>query len=455
MRYFKQCLCVMLIALVLSGCGVGSQTASSGQQSGPTNITFWYGLSGANGAVVQTLIKQYNQSQNKYHITGVFQSSYDDTLSKFNASIVGNNLPNLVQIYDIGTQRMIDTKKIIPVQTLVNRDHLQSVVDDLEPAIRSYYTIGGTLDSMPFNSSTAVMYFDKNAFRQAGLDPNKKSWTYSELLDAAKKLTVKDASGKVTRTGVALYDYAWLFEQEEAIHNTLQATPDNGRTQRATKFVFNNQAGVNWLQLQKQLLDAGTATYSSSSSSTDASAEFLSGKAAITFDSIASLRGYIATAQKNGGKVDVGTAYMPREANVQGRNIIGGASLWVTNQGTSAQQDGAWDFIKYAVQPETQAYWSSNTGYIPVRLSTYQLPDMKATLAKYPQFQDAVAQIRAAPTNNYNAGCVSGILLTERNNVQQAMDSYLTGKASSAQTALDQAAQKTNASLDEYNSALQ
>lgn len=451
MRYFKQLLLAAMMLLVLASCGGSTQTGSSG----PVQITFWYGLSGANGTVLQSVINKYNQSQKKYHVVGVFQSSYDDTLSKFNASIVSNNLPNIVQIYDIGTQRMIDTKKIIPVQTLINRDHLQSIVDDLEPAIRSYYTIGGTLYSMPFNSSTAVMYFDKNAFRQAGLNPDQKSWTYDELLAAAKKLTIRDASGKVTRAGVAIFDYAWLFEQEEAIHGVLQATPDNGRTQRATKFVFNNQAGVDWLQFQKQLLDAGAAIYSSSSSSTQSATAFLNGKAAITFDSIAGLRGYIATAQKNGGKVDVGTAYMPREAGASGRNIIGGASLWITNQGTTAQQEGAWDFLKFSVQPDIQAYWSSNTGYIPVRTSSYQLADMKATMAKYPQFQDAIDQIRAAPTNFPDAGCVTGNMLTERNDIQQAMDNFLTGKISSAQAALDQAAQSANDSLTEYNSALQ
>lgn len=449
MQYFKRFLLAILIVSALASCG------GSTQSTGPIQITFWYGLSGANGSVLQSVINKYNQSQNKYHVVGVFQSSYDDTLSKFNASIVSNHLPNIVQIYDIGTQRMIDTKKIIPIQTLMDRDHLQNIADDLEPAIRSYYTIGGKLDSMPFNSSTAVMYFDKNAFRQAGLNPDQKIWTYDELLTAAKKLTIKDASGKVTRTGAAFYDYAWLFEQEEAIHGALQATPDNGRLQRATKFVFNNPAGVNWLQFQKQLLDEGAATYSSSSASTQTAAAFLSGKAAITFDSIAALRGYIATAQKNGNKVDVGTAYMPREANTQGRNIIGGASLWITNQGSTAQQEGAWDFLKFTIDPQIQAYWSVNTGYIPVRLSTYQLPDMKAALTKYPQLQDAIDQIRAAPTSTTNAGCVAGNLLTERNNVQQAIDSYLTGKVSSAQAALDQAAQKSNDSLNEYNSALQ
>lgn len=453
MRHFKPFLLLAMLMVILAGCGEANTTQS--QSSGPTQITFWYGLGGNNGKVVQSLIDKYNKSQKKYHVVGVFQSSYDDTLNKFNSSIAGNNLPNLVQIYDIGTQRMIDTKKIVPVQTLVERDHLQSAIDDIEPSIRSYYTINNTLYSMPFNSSTAVMYFDKNAFRKAGLNPDQKLWTYDQLLDAAKKLTVKDASGKVSRTGVALYDYSWLYEQEQAISDTLQAQPENGRTGRASKFIFNNQAGDQWLTFQKQLMDQGSATYSSSSASTDASAAFLSGKAAIMFESIAALRGYLTTAEKNGGKIDIGTAYLPRPADAKGRNIIGGASLWVTNQGSSAQQDGAWDFIKYAIQPETQAYWSSGTGYIPVRLSTYNLPDMKATLSKYPQFIMATEQIRASSTNNRNAGCVAGNLTSVRTYIQQAMDQYLTGKVKDPQSALDDAAKKANSSLSDYNEAYQ
>lgn len=471
MRYIKHGMLLVALVVLLAACGSNSTATTSSsvkspaatapvvtpvpQRPGTTKITFWYGLGGHNGTVVQSMINKYNLSQNKYYVEGVFQASYDDTLSKFNASLASQNLPNVVQIYDIGTQRMIDTKQIVPIQDLINRDRLQNVVDDLEPAIRSYYTIGGKLNSMPFNSSTAVMYFDKNAFKEVGLDTSKKIWTYDELLDASKKLTKKDASGKVIRTGTAFYDYAWLFEEELAVHNQLHSSPDNGRVQRATKYVFNNEAGVKWLELQKKLLDTGTATYYGANGSSTASAAFLSGKSAITFDSIASLRGYLDTAKKNGGKVDVGVAYMPRQSNAQGRTIIGGASLWITNKGTKEQQEGAWDFIKYTVQPDTQAYWSSNTGYVPIRLSTYNLPDMKTALTQYPQFQVAVDQIRSAPANPYNAGSVSGNMLAVRNYIQQATDDYLTGRVSSAQTALDGAVKKSNDSLESYNSALQ
>src|SRR5215468_11555177 len=167
------------------------------QPAGAIKVTFWFGLTGSLGNVVQQVVNKYNSSQTHYYIEAVQQPDYDATIQKLNTSLAGGALPNVVQIYDIGTQRMIDTKKIVPVQDLIDRDHLQANLDDIEPAIRSYYTINGKLYSMPFNSSTAVMYFDKNAFREAGLDPNKKSWTYDELLSASKKLVKKDASGKV------------------------------------------------------------------------------------------------------------------------------------------------------------------------------------------------------------------------------------------------------------------
>jgi len=167
------------------------------QPAGSTKITFWYGLTGANGNVIRTMVNTYNSSQSKYYVEAIQQPNYDDTITKFNTSLAGGDLPNVAQVYDIGTQRMIDTKRILPVQDFIDKEKLP-LVDDLEPAVARYYTIGGKLYSLPFNSSAPVMYYDKNAFKEVGLDPEKKIWTYDELLDAATKLTKKDADGKIT-----------------------------------------------------------------------------------------------------------------------------------------------------------------------------------------------------------------------------------------------------------------
>ena len=158
------------------------------QPAGSIKVTFWFGLTGSLGNVVQQVVNKYNSSQTLYYIEAVQQPDYDATIQKLNTSLAGGTLPNVVQIYDIGTQRMIDTKKIVPVQDLIDKEKLD-IRSDLESAVARYYTIGGKLYSMPFNSSAPVMYFNTNAFKEAGLDPAKTVWTYDEVLDAAKKLT--------------------------------------------------------------------------------------------------------------------------------------------------------------------------------------------------------------------------------------------------------------------------
>jgi sn-glycerol 3-phosphate transport system substrate-binding protein len=472
MRYAKHILFSLLLLVLLTACGgnTGGTNTTAGtstpkaavtppaitpvpQKSGTTKVTFWYGQGGSIGDVIQTIINKYNQSQDKYYVVGEFQSSYEDTLSKFNANVAGKDLPNVAQLYEQGTQRIIDTKKITPVQDLLTRDGLQDIINDLEPAIRDYYTVGGKLYSAPFNSSTAVMYYDKNAFKAAGLPTDKKNWTYDELLDAVKKLTKKDASGKVTYAGGSFYNYGWWFEQAIAIHNQLYASPDNGRVQRATKYVFNNPAGMKWLELQKQMVDAGAHFYPANGSG-PATDEFLNGNSGFTFGSIASLRGNLTTISKNGNKIDLGAAYLPRQENAGGRNVIGGASLWITNTGTSAQQAGAWDFVKFTLQKDTGAYLSANTGYVPVRVSAYDEPAMKDALAKYPQFMAAVEQLRSAPTSYPSAGGITGTMLPTRNLVQTAIEDYMAGRIATAQAALDGAAKKANDQLEEYNAGL-
>ncbi|MEI8094896.1 MAG: ABC transporter substrate-binding protein [Spirochaetales bacterium] len=418
-----------------------------------TKITFWYGLTGFNGEVVKQVVDKYNASQTKYVVEAVSQPDYDATINKLNTSLAGGELPNVVQVYDVGTQRMIDTKKVVAVGDLITRDKLD-IASDLEPAVASYYTLGGKLWSMPFNTSTPVMYFDRTAFKAAGLDLNKKVWTYDELLAAAKKLTVKDASGNVTRYGLGYTIYGWYFEQQLALQAALYADPNNGRTDRATKLTFNNAAGVSWLNFLKKTLDDGVARsygMDGGANSTARDSAFVNGEVSIIVQSIAGLRGYLTNAKTAGKGVDVGVAYFPRPAGAKGGVIIGGASLWLTSTGSPEQQAGAWDFTKFAASPETQAFFASSTGYYPVRKASYAQADMKATLAQYPQFQVAVDQLHDSPALPATQGAAFGTFVKSRANTQVAIDQFLSGKFSTAQAALDDAAKKSSSELAEYN----
>jgi len=426
------------------------------QPAGSTKVTFWFGLTGVNGDIVKQVVNRYNASQSKYWIEAVSQPDYDATINKLNTSLAGGELPNVVQVYDIGTQRMVDTKKVVPVGDLIAKEKLD-ILKDLEPAVASYYTIGGKLYSMPFNSSTPVMFFNKAAFKEAGLSTSKKIWTYDEVLAAAKKLLKKDASGKVVRYGIGFTLYSWILEEELATQTTLFADPNNGRQKRAQKLSFNNPSAVKWLNFLKSTVDAGVGTsygIDGGANSTARDSAFVSGEAAITFNSIAGLRGYITSAASAGKGVDVGVAYIPRPAGAKGGVIIGGASLWITNTGSAAEQAGSWDFVKFASRPEIQAYFASNTGYYPTRKAAYAVKDMKDALVKFPQFQVAIDQLHDTVTSFPTQGAVFGTFVKTRTNIQSAMEQFITGKISSAQAALDDAAKKSNSELAEYNATV-
>lgn len=423
--------------------------------AGATEVTFWYGLGGLLGNVVQETVNMYNQSQDKYYINAVFQSSYDDTINKINAGLASGDLPHLAQIFEAGTQRMIDTGRITPVQQLFERDGLTAVIDDMEPAVRANYTINGVLYSAPFNSSTAMLYINRAAFVEAGLDPDQPMVTFDDVMEAARKLTVKDANGNTTRYGIGLYAETWFFEQIHAVHDALMGTPANGRgAERMSAYVYNDAIGVQWLDFQKAMIDEGTAIWYGPGGSSAATAAYANGEVAMVFSSIASLRTLIASAERAGQGVEVGVLYMPRNPDATGKTIVGGASLWITNVGTPEQQEGAWDFVKWALTPEVQAFWSSNTGYYPVLRASYETDTMKQALVRYPQFQVAIDQIRLADITDANTAHVSGTFVSMRQDVIKAMDDYFTGKVASAQEALDAAVATSNELLEEYNSTV-
>jgi sn-glycerol 3-phosphate transport system substrate-binding protein len=447
-----------LVAALAGSAAIFAQSAPTvealPQPPGSVKLSFWFGLTGVNGDVVREVVNKYNASQSKYYVDAISQPDYDATINKLNTSLAGGELPNVVQIYDIGTQRMIDTKKIVPVQDLIDREKL-SLAKDLEPAVASYYTIGGKLYSMPFNSSAPVMYFDRAAFKEAGLDATKRIWTYEEVLAAAKKLVKKDAEGKVLRHGIGFTLYSWILEEELATQGALFADPGNGRQTRAKKLVFDSKAGENWLDFLKSLVDSGAGEsfgIDGGANSAARDAAFVTGEAGITFNSIASLRQYIKAAKDAGKGVDVGVAFIPRPRGAQGGVIIGGASLWITSSGSAEQQAGAWDFVKFASSPGTQAFFSSNTGYYPPHKAAYAVKDMKDALALYPQFQVAIDELRSTKASAATQGGVIGTFVKTRTNIQSAMEQFITGKTPTAAQALGDAARKSTSELEDYNS---
>jgi sn-glycerol 3-phosphate transport system substrate-binding protein len=447
-------------ALALTACSSSSSSSSGSDAAGGapgaqalqdaqgvTTVTFWHGMTGQNATVLNSLVDAFNQAhQGKIEVKPVFQGTYDDVIAKYKASVQQKGTPSLVQIYDIGTRFMIDSKQTVPAQAFADKDGYS--LDDIEPGIRNYYTAGGKLVSMPFNSSMPLLYLNADAFKAAGLDPAKPPQTLAELGEAAKKLTVKDASGQTTQYGFGAAIYGWFIEQLLAESGTLYCDQGNGRDAKATKVVYDSAKGAEAVQWWADLVKGGYAV-NTGRTTADAQSAFKAGRAAMNLESTGVLGGYTQAA-----KFTVATAPFPKiDASDPGGPAIGGASLWIDGAGHSAaEQRASWEFVKFLSDPAQQATWHTGTGYFPVNKKALDDPKDKAWLAKYPQFQTAIDELHATKPSPANAGCLLGVMPQARKGVETAIEQTIGGKP--AQQALADAAKDIQSAIDSYNSSV-
>ena len=452
----KRLTAIALALIVVAACGGGGgpgASDSSNQAPGKdvkpaAKITWWHAMSGVNGDALNKIVAGFNSSNKGIQVEAIFQGTYDDLLAKLNTAIASNAAPALVQVYDIGQAYMRDSAQVVPMQAFIDRDKFDT--KDFEPAVINYYKYQDKLQSMPFNASTPVLYYNKDAFKEVGLDPAKPPVTFTEIADAAKKLTKKDASGATVRYGFGPSIYGWLFEQLMATSGGLYTDNGNGRDNRATKVVYNSAQGKAILDWWKAGVDGGYF-FNPGIDNDGAANAFNAQKTAMYIESTARMRGHITTIA---GKWELGIGLYPRPDSKpkDGGNIIGGASLYIMKSRPAEEQQAAWEFVKYAMSPAVQAQWQSDTGYYPVVKSAYDQAPSKDFSSKYPQFQVAINEIRDSPQNRFTNGAVIGVMPQARTRVNKMIESVLLGKETS-QAALDSAVSEINAAIDKYNKA--
>ncbi len=448
---------MIVIGLLASGCGATATTApqATAVEAQPTAvvpakavaINFWHAMSGHNGEVIEELVKRFNESQSEVVVTSTFQGSYDDEINKLKAGLQSKDVPAVVQVYDLGTRLLIDLKVITPMQDFIDREKFE--VSDIEPNVANYYSVDGRLQSMPFNTSNPVLYYNKTLFKEAGLDPEKAPRTWDEVAEYARALTKKDASGTVTQYGCTFAMYGWFVEQFIAVQGGYYVNNENGRTALATEATFNGPEGVALLTWWKSMIDEGICA-NLGRSTTDTKKAFDSGVAAMTLDSTAGLRDRISAAE---GKFEVGVGFLPRAKEADygtAGTIIGGASVWIINQRPAEEQEAAWKFVKFMASADSQAYWHIQTGYYPINAKGYNHPDDIAWREQYPQFQVAIDQLHMSPLNNVTAGGLMGVFPEARQTVEAALEECFAGQAT-PQEALDKAAASVTQAIQDYN----
>ena len=404
-----------------------------------TTITFWHSMGGVNGEALDYLVNRFN-TENTFgiQVDAQYQGEYDDAINKLKSAQIGNMGADLVQIYDIGTRFMIDSGWVVPMQELMDADGWDKSV--IEPNIAAYYTVDDKLYSMPFNSSTPILYYNKDMFEKAGVTQVPSS--LMEIADVADALVQKGGAGEPVSLGI----YGWFFEQFTCKQGLSYVNNGNGRQAAATAVDFDqNGAAVNTLTAWKELYDKGYAPIVGRGGDSGL-ADFSSGKSAITLGSTASLKQILGDVN---GKFEVGTAYFPKvNADDKGGVSIGGASLWALDNQDDTKKAATWEFVKFLVSPESQAYWNAQTGYFPVTTAAHDEPVFKENMARYPQFGTAIDQLHDSTPES--AGALLSVFPEARQVVETEIENMLNNNISPEDTAANMAEQ-INKAIEEYN----
>jgi sn-glycerol 3-phosphate transport system substrate-binding protein len=428
------------LCIVLAVAGLlGAAAPSFAQQ--PVKITLWHAMGGARyDAITKDIAAGFNKANPSYTVEPLFTGSYAETVTKAIAAIRAGNPPHIVQVFEVGTQTMLDSGAIIPVTEMVKPGEI--AFDDYIAPILNYYKVGGKLYSMPFNSSTAIVYYNKEVFQKAGLDPSKPPATFKDVEEMGRKIVASGAA----RAAITFGWPSWMLEQSHALANRLYADHDNGRNGRATRVLFNEAFGVEVLSRWKRWADEKLLAYGGREYAPNKA--FLSGEVAMLMQSTSQV-----TTIEKAAKFPVGTGFLPRlEGQPAGKSVIGGASFWVLKgKGRTPQEiDAIVKFFKFVAEPQETAKWHEETGYFPATRPAVALLTTRGWFAKHPNHETAFKQIQEGPDTPATRGVLLGNFVQIRNITDTAIEKALSGKLS-PKAALDEAAGEANKLLDEYN----
>src|SRR5260370_1775405 len=437
----------MRVARLLAAAAIIALTGTSFAmaQTAPVQVEFWHGLTQPLGGMLEQIAADFNASQKEYRVNASFKGQYPEVMTGAIAAFRAGNAPGIVQMFEVGTATMMAAKGAVkPVYELMQESGLPFDPNAFVPAVKGYYsTPDGKMLSMPFNSSTTIMFYNKDAFTRAGLDPAKPPVTWPETIEAAKKLKAAGIECPLTT--------AWptwtQLENFSAIHNVPLATKVNGMAGLDTELKFNSPLHVKHIQNLLDMQKAGLFKYGGRDGAGDAL--FASGECAMIHGS-SGLRGRLVKEAKYAwGAAPL--PYWPDAKDAPKNSILGGASFWVLKSPTRKPEEykGIAEFFNYINTPAVRPQWAMDTRYVPITTAAFEIIKKSGYYDKNPRADVAYPPMtRTQPTDN-SKGLGLRNMPESRNIMQEEMEKALQGQQN-AQQALDAAVERGNVVLRNF-----
>jgi sn-glycerol 3-phosphate transport system substrate-binding protein len=407
-----------------------------------TEIQWWHSMTAVNGEWVNDLAKDFNASQTKYKIVPVYKGQYPESMTAAVAAFRAGNAPHILQVFEVGTATMMASKgAIVPVAQIMKDAGFKFDPGAYISAVAGYYTApNGQMLSFPFNSSTTVFYYNKEAFKAAGLDPEKAPSSWPEVALAAAKLK---ANGHKCPLTIGWQGWTQL-ESFSAWHNVEFATKSNGLGGLDARMKVNSPLHVRHIDNLANMSKQGLFVYKGRNNLAEPT--FVSGECAM----ITTSSGFYGNVKKN-AKFSFGLSPLPYYPDVPGapqNTVIGGASLWVMAGKKPEEYKGVAAFFNYVSSPEVQSASHKRTGYLPVTTAAFQLTEKSGFYKENPGTDVAPTQMIRKVTDK-SRGIRLGNYVQIRTIEDEELEQVWGGKKS-AQEALDSIVKRGNELLERF-----
>ncbi|MAW87030.1 MAG: sn-glycerol-3-phosphate ABC transporter substrate-binding protein UgpB [Phyllobacteriaceae bacterium] len=411
-----------------------------------TEIQFWHAFTGRLGDLVAAQVEQFNTSQDDYKVVASHKGNYSETLNAGIAAFRAGEQPHILMVFEVGTATMMGAKGAVkPVYEVMEEAGATFDPDAYIGSVKGYYTTSdGRMLSLPFNSSTPVLWVNRDALKAAGVDPDVDLSTWEKVGEVLDKVK---ASGSTCPMTTAWQSWIHL-ENLSAYHDVPFATKENGFAGFDTELAFNGPLQVKHIQTMGDWAKDGKFIYAGRRN--EGGANFRAGECALFTESSAGYAGI-----KSEAKFDFGVRPLPYWEGVEGapqNTIIGGASLWVMTGHEAGEYKGVAEFLNFLSSTDVQARWHQDTGYLPITKAAGDKTRADGFYEANPGTDIAVIQMTAKEPTANSKGLRLGSFDQIRTIIDEELEAVWSGNKS-AEEALNTAVERGNQLLRRFEQA--